>query len=120
MVLILPVEETDKDRDVEMKGEDEHELGEDAVEDSQSACAVPVPVVEPDSPGKVHGQAGEGIHGAIGTVQGVTRSSVKEQFRSCQMLKSTVVYEDSEKTIYFNWSEAFDWEGNDHTFNVKN
>jgi hypothetical protein len=70
-------------------------------------------------------QVFEGVHAAgeaVGLgdqVAAVGGNSVKESFRSCQMLRSRCEYEDYEKTIYFNIAKAYDWSEVDDVFNKK-
>ena len=70
-------------------------------------------------------QVFEGVHAAgeaVGLGDQVTAvggNSVKESFRSCQMLRSRCEYEDYEKTIYFNIAKAYDWSEVDDVFNKK-
>ena len=40
---------------------------------------------------------------------GLTHSSIKGSYRSCQMLMKKVKCVDHEKTIYLNWSKSYDW-----------
>ena len=125
LVLILPVEERELNSfcggqaGMAACGEQEHGdetvtegLGDQVDEgvvsaghDEQAGEEVQVTAVEAEHSDPV----GEVVH--VLDYQGVNRNSVREAFRSCQLLKSKVKCEDYEKTIYLNFAKTYDWSG---------